>query len=313
MNYGDALVIGDLGWNEAARAFNGARVRFNPGDDGTFVDGFAAILGEGRASTLEPFEGDSYFYGLYAGLGPAIAEGLELDAYALVYSTAGSESVRLDPMNPALVGDLDSATELTLGLRAKGKVKPLDYRAEGGLQFGARAVAPSAAAPAPPSRDKFAGQIDAELGVTPVKGLRIGIEGAYASGDDLSTSDEDEGYNELYPTSHKWLGLMDVIGPRTNVLSAALHVSLAASDALKLALDLHHFSRPEANAAGKDGGVGQELDVNVLYAIGGGASVRGLYGVFLPREDFWTAGNVTDDVAGDPLHFIEVQFGYDFK
>jgi hypothetical protein len=42
-----------------------------------------------------------------------------------------------------------------------------------------------------------------------VKPFRIGVEGLVASGDDLSTPDRDEGWNELYPTTHKWLGLMD--------------------------------------------------------------------------------------------------------
>lgn len=313
MNYGDALVIGDLGWNEAARAFNGARLRLSPGDSGAFIDAFATIILEGRATTLEPFEGDRYFYGVYAGLGPLIAKDLDLDVYLLGLSTAGSDAVRLDPTDPTVTGDLDSATEVTFGVRIKGKAAVVDYRLEGGIQGGARPVAPTIMAPAPEKKDSLAGQIDAEIGVSPAKGFRIGLEGAYATGDDLSTADKDEGYNELFPTSHKWLGLMDVMGPRTNVLTAALHLSYAVSDALKLALDAHHFSRPEANAAGKDGAVGQELNLNVAYAIGGGAAVRGLYGVFLPNEDYWTGGSVAASDAGDALHFFELQFGYDFK
>jgi len=313
MNYGDAVVIGDLGWNEAARAFNGFRVRVEPGAAGAFIDGFATIITEGRSSTLEPLEGDTYFYGVYAGLGPLLSEGLELDAYLLAQSTVGSESVRLDPMNPMVTGDLDSATEVTAGLRLKGKAGIVDYRAEGGIQGGARPVAPNVMTPAPSNRSKFAGQIDAEIGVTPAKGLRVGLEGMYASGDDLSTPDEDEGYNELYPTTHKFLGLMDVIGPRTNIVSGVLHVTFAASDALKLALDAHYFSRPEANAAGKDGAVGTELNLNAAYAFGGGASLRGMYGVFLPDEEFWTSGAVAAAEAGESMHFFELQFGYDFK
>lgn len=313
MNYGDALVIGDLGWNEAARAFNGARFRVTPGKPGVHVDAFATLIAEGRTTTLEAFEGDSYFYGIYAMLGPAITAGLELDAYLLGHSTAGSETVRLDSTDPTVTGDLDSATELTLGLRVKGKAGIADFRAEGGIQGGARPVAPSLMARAPSSRSKFAAQIDAELGVAPLKGFRVGVEGLYATGDDLSTPDEDEGYNELYPTTHKFLGWMDIIGTRTNIASGVLHVAYAASDALKLALDAHYFYRPEANAAGRDGSVGSELNLNAAYSFGGGAAVRGMYGIFLADEDFWTAGAAMANDAGDPLHFFELQFGYEFK
>lgn len=313
MAYGEHLVIGDLGWNEAARAFNGLRLRITPDDSGLYVDGFATLIAEGRSTTLEPFEGDTYFYGVYAGLGPLISKDLELDAYLLGHSTAGSDAVRLDATDPTLTGDLDSATEVTLGLRLKGKAGVLDYRAEGGIQAGARPVAPSAMTRSPSNRDKFAAQIDAELGVTPAKGLRLGIEGLYATGDDLSTTDKDEGYNELYPTTHKFLGLMDIIGPRTNVASGVLHVSYAATEALKLALDAHYFYRPETNAAGNDGSVGGELNLNAAYGFGGGASVRGMYGVFVTDQDFWTTSTVSSSDAKDPLHFLELQFGYDFK
>lgn len=313
MNYGEALVIGDLAWNEAARAFNGVRVRLSPSEGGLYVDAFATLLSEGRLDSQAPFGGDRYFYGAYAGLGPLFAKDLDLDVYLLALSTAGTESLRVQAGDTTLSGDLDPATEVTFGARFKGKLLAFDYRVEGGLQGGARPVMPTQSSLEPNNRATFAGQIDAELGVTPVKGLRLGIEGAYATGDDLSTTDKDEGYNELFPTAHKWLGLMDVIGPRTNVLSAALHASYAATEALKIMLDAHYFRRPERNAAGKRGTVGRELNLNVAYALGGGASLRGLYGVFLPRQGFYTSASVTPEDAGRTMHYVEAQFGYDFK
>jgi hypothetical protein len=329
LNYGDALIIGNLDWNEAARSFNGGRLRLTPGASPYYVDVLGTIVNEGRLATNAPFQGDAYFWGVYAGLGPAISPDLELDAYFLGQSFARADDITVidpdDPTNTA-IGDQVSATDLTVGARLKGKAGAIDYRAEAGMQFGARPVPPTIADLDPEARSKFAYHADAEIGFSPVKPFRIGIEGLVASGDDLSTPDRDEGWNELYPTTHKWLGLMDVppghggfpAAVRTNMMSAVLHLKYAFTDSLTALLDAHYFSRPEANAAGRDGTLGQEIDTQLLYAIGKGFGVRGLYGVFFPDADYWE-GTATPDGplsradASAPIHYVELQFGYDFK
>jgi hypothetical protein len=316
MNYGDALVIGDLGWNEAARSFNGARVHVTPSERPYFADVFATLISEGRLLSEEPLAGDTYFYGTYAGLGPLIGEGFELDVYVLGRSTAGNESFTVsDPMDPTstTVGDLDPATEVTVGARISGKPSPFDYRAEAGLQFGKRSVLPSFAVPAPDARSTLAYQVDAEAGFSPIKQARIGLEGLIASGDDLSTPDEDEGYFELFPTSHKFLGWADIVGPRTNVASAVLHLKYTPVEPLTLFLDAHHFSRLEALADATEGAMGQEIDTQVLYAIGKGASLRGMYAIYFPDQDFWTPKSESPAAAREALHYFELQFGYEFK
>lgn len=315
LNYGDALVLGDLGWNEAARAFNGARVRFTPGEQPFYIDLLATLITDGRLATQEAVSGDAYFYGLYAGLGPLIAEGIDLDAYLLAQSRMKDDAIELtDPTDETVTttGSQDAATFVTLGSRVKGKASFLDYRAEAGIQFGKRPVAASFAAPNPNPQKKFGYQLDAEVGVAPTDGVRIGLEGLIASGDDLSTTDDFEGYDELYPTAHKFLGWNDIIGGRTNVASAVLHLKIAPAKPLTLSFDGHYFTRPQAGADGKDGSAGQELDTQVLYAIGGGAALRAMYGVFVPNEGFWEAKATSPDVAGDALHFFELQFGYNF-
>jgi hypothetical protein len=315
MNYGDALVIGDLGWNEAARAFNGVRLRVTPGEKPFFIDGFVTVINEGRSVSLDPVALDSYFFGLYAGLGPLLAEEFDLDLYALGFSTAGHDAVPLTDPNDATVtipGDQDPATELTFGTRVKGKVAPLDYRAEAGLQIGKRTVAPTFASPAPDARSRFAYQADGEVGLS-FGGFRVGLEGLIASGDDITTPTKDEGYNDLFPTGHKWLGLMDVLPQRTNVVSGVLHLKYQPTKEWLVMLDGHYFGRPKPGADGRDGGIGGEIDTGVGYTIGGGASVRGLYGVFVPTKAFWEPKSTSPEVADDPLHFVEVQLGLELK
>jgi hypothetical protein len=322
MNYGDALVIGEVGWNEIGRAFNGVRLRVSPSDKPAYVDGFVTIINEGRLVTQKPVSGDNYFWGVYAGLGPLFAEKFDWDLYWLNFSTARASHVTLTGTGtppPTAVGDQDAAWEATLGSRVKGSFEPLDVRAEAGYQLGTRSVAPTFARPQPADVNRGAYQIDAEVGVTPVKGFRLGLEGLVASGDDLETASRNEGYNELYPTAHKWLGLTDVIGPRTNITSAVLHLKYQAGKTWSFMADAHYFSQPKKGAlaaAGTDqkkGAMGEEIDLYTVYAIGRGADLKGLYGVFLPNEDYWTAKSTSDDVAGNPIHYFEVQFGIDFK
>jgi hypothetical protein len=169
----------------------------------------------------------------------------------------------------------DSATEFTLGSRVKGEVAILDYRVEAGAQFGKTTGEPTAMGPTPAAADKTAFQVDGEIGVTPVKGLRINAGGFMASGDDLTTP-ENEGWNELYPTGHKWLGLTDVTGARTNIAGGRGGVKYGGLEWLVASLDFHAFSRMEEDASGEKGSMGSELDFNLIHPIGKGAAVRAM-------------------------------------
>jgi hypothetical protein len=310
MDYGDALVIGNLGWNESARAFNGARLHLTPATSPMFIDAFATLISEGRGTTLEPVSGDTYFYGLYAGLGPLIAEKFDLDVYLLA-QTLGSYDVA-DAMDPTVTLSRESATELTLGSRVKGGVDILDYRLEAGVQFGKTTTEPTVMTPTPAAANKTAFQVDGELGVAPVAGLRLSAGGFMATGDDLTTA-KNEGWDELYPTGHKWLGLSDVVGPRTNVAGARAGLKYGGLQWLVASLDYHHFSRLQQDTSGVKGAMGDELDVNLIHPIGKGAVVRAMYAAFLPAKDFWVPKIMNADQAGHTIHYLEVQFGYDFK
>lgn len=315
MNYGDSLVIGDVQWNEVGRSFNGVRLRVSPTDKPAYVDGFVTLINEGRLVTQKPVSGDNYFWGVYAGLGPLFMEKFDWDLYWLNFSTARSSRVPLTGGTPptTVIGDQDAAWEATLGTRVKGKASLVDYRAELGYQLGTRSVVPTFAIPEPADKDRSAYQIDAEVGVSPVETFRVGIEGLIASGDDLETPDKTEGYNELYPTAHKWLGLTDVIGPRTNIMSAVLHVKYQPAKSWSFMLDAHYFTQPETDALDTDGALGSEIDAFFTYAIGGGAELKSLYGVFLPAEDYWLPRATSEDVATNPIHYFELQLGIDFK
>lgn len=330
LNYGDAFIIGNLDWHQTARSFDGFRARIAASPSSAWLDLFATIIHEGHQQAI-PFykagDGDQLFFGAYAGLGPAISEGLDLDVYLL--GQTWTESARAASMSPP-AGNYkrDGATQITIGARAKQKIKRFDYRFEGGVQAGKRSVdALVAAMPANvAATDVLAYQGDLELGVAAVPDrLRIALEGLYASGNDPSTG-KNEGWDELYPTAHKWLGLTDafVLGgqKRTNVMSGVLHVTAKPMAALTFQVDGHVFARPEkvavASASGmpaqKDGYAGAEVDIGAVYQLAEKLKARALYGVFVPSSDLYPTPTALAFARGqdpDPIHYLEIELRYD--
>jgi hypothetical protein len=308
MNYGDSLVIGNLDWHQTGRAFEGARSRY------TFEKGWIDVFvtqtpragdlsAEGHPVVNSPlFAGDTYFWGVYSSLGKLVRESMDLDVYLLGLSKAKTRGVAVDAEDPtAGTYTQRAASELTFGLRAKDKLgEALDYRLEAGVQGGAR---PNAVDGGRSTRSVSAYQVEGELGVRPAEPLRIALGGASASGDDPTTTDRDEGWNELYPTGHKFLGLMDVVGARNNIWSAMAKVQAKLSGALTLNVDGHYFGRFEV-PPGVDKQVGTEVDTYLVHKIGGPLAARVLYGVFLPNSEHFA--------NSETAHYGEAEIAFVF-
>lgn len=339
LNYGESLVIGSLDWHETGRSFDGARLRLAQKPNSAWLDLFATMVSEGRdpvlvgtpgAKGLGFGDGDAYFFGAYAALGPALMPGLDLDLYALGSGVQARKNIKLvDPANAAnsALYKKEGAAQGTFGARIKHKLKWFDYRAEAGLQVGSRpgaaprfTVAPGTMSPLPLSEQKAvsvrAFHIDAELGLSLAEDkLRMSVEGIYASGDDPATK-KHEGWDELYPTAHKFLGLADVLHQgsvqRTNVTSGVVHLTLKPTKKFSLQADGHLFVRPEKTAMTKAGRAGAEIDVGAAYALGKGLKLRALYAVFLPDKDHYPV-NPAAPLAGqvDPIHYAELELRYD--
>lgn len=293
LSYGDELVIGSVGWSETGRAFDGTRVhlQYEPGDP--WLDLFITSVAEGSPQyTLNVGEGDHYFVGAYGGLGAWFdVPDLELDVYLLGDILAPTDDYVMSlPDDMTVVDDRDGAVRVTLGTRLKGRRGLFDYRAETGLQLGT-ALAQDAFV----NRGVLAAQADAEVGVSS-GGLRVSLEGLIATGDDPTTTDRDEGWAQLYPTGHKWLGLSDVFGGRNDIAGGVLHLSYGVVPGVTAKLDAHVYAKPQRD----DGYSGSELDLYGLYDIGGGLVGRLLYGLTLPNKDAFGA----DALA---VHYVEFQ------
>ena len=339
LNYGEALIIGNLDWNETGRTFDGMRARVSTSPTSPWVDLFATVVRDGRQLAVpvpKAADGDQYFLGAYAALGPAIMAGLDLDVYLLGQVWAETEKkLTIAGTTPPATYHRDSAGQVTFGARVKQKIKIFDYRLEAGLQGGTRSFDPAApaamaaAAKVSPAVDVLAYQADLELGVAVIPDkLRVSLEGIYASGDDPTTTDKNEGWDELFPTAHKFLGLSDAFvlrgQKRTNVMSGVLHITATPIKPLTIQADGHVFSRPEKIAAAapvmgmpsapKSGYAGAEVDLGVSYLLAKGLKVRGLYGAFLPDSAFYptaTALAANKGKSPDPVHYLEIELRYD--
>lgn len=293
MNYGNSAVIGSLDWHQSARSFQGLRYGLHLPEK-AFVDVFLTQQAEGVPGETRYAGGDEYFAGVYSGLGSMV--GLKaLDIYALTKIWGGRAATPMSEKVPV-------AVQATIGSLIKGDVGILDYNLEGGVQFGKRRLTNMMVNS---NRSVFAYQVEGELGVKLLPGFRAAGYGAYASGE--NGTGKLNNWDELYPTTHMFFGLMDIIGIRSNIADAALRLSYATPGTMVFKLDVHNFFRPEdANAAvmGKQNGyVGSEANLHVIHKLGKGMTLRGMYGAFLPNDEVYPR----DSLA----HYLEVELRYD--
>jgi hypothetical protein len=111
---------------------------------------------------------------------------------------------------------------LSYGLRLKGSYSLLDYRAEGTKQHRMSA--------------DFS-QFDFEVG------LNFSSFGRWA----INYFSATEGYNQLFPTAHKWLGIGDVVS-RRNLKGYQFKHQMQINDRFKTEVTYHYFDRYSTNS-----------------------------------------------------------------
>ena len=274
MAYGDHLVIGDVGWHETGRAFDGLRFRLS--GKGATVDSFVTQISEGSgAAATAPGAGDLYFAGVYGAVGPLLSEGLTADGYLLA---------NIAPPEP-MAADF-TAIEVTAGTRLVREFGRVTARTEAGIQFGKRPTA---------DETVFDFQVDGGAMVDAGSGVKVGASGFYASSE----------YNQLYPTAHKFLGMMDVMGGRSNVFGTVAKVRVPIAPKLSGALDIHAFFRPETEPD-VDAYTGVEGDLWGKLVLGKGLGLRAQYSLFLPNA----SGPLGTGVS---IHYFELQLRFDLR
>jgi hypothetical protein len=307
MSYGDEWLIGANGWHETGRSFDGVRVHLGAQTSAAFGDVFFSLLREGRtaaeATTSDDRigSGDQMLLGVYGDLGPLIAENFHLDPYGLLLMAPRSNRIyaagALAPVRR------EAAYEGTFGLRVKGEYGVVDYRVEGGIQFGQRTQDTRVV-------DALAGAADGEIGFHLPASIRIAVGGTFASGDDPTTN-KDEGWADRFSQPHRWLGLSDMFRTRTNVTGVSGQLSAAPVEGLDVGVQGHFLFKhraidPESTATPPDVSAryaGSEVDPYVGYEIAKGLAIRSEYAIFIPSTE--TYGNEK------AAHYFGLQFGYE--
>jgi len=126
----------------------------------------------------------------------------------------------------------------------------------------------------------------AEVGYTMTNGFRLAGLVDYTTGDDPTTNDKVESFDNLYFTPHKFYGAMDIFGYGRDegIMDIALRGMYPVNESWTLNGDFHSFATVEDHAVGKTA-LGTEIDLSGKYVDGGFAWQTGL-SMFSPSEDW---------------------------
>ena len=293
LTYGEERLIGDYDWNNIGRAFDAAKLRWQQGWGS--VDVFTGMPVVPREGQFDMPNNQDWLSGVYATFTPIPKTILE--GYFLARNASRSAiSFFADPEFPQ-----PTARDVyTVGGRLKSKPGQLynfDYTIEGAYQFGD--FAPTATA-AREDQDAFmaivlGGYTFADLWATP----RLGAEFDYASGSDGSGTHGT--FDNLFPTNHKFFGMMDLVSLE-NIQDVGANLTLKPAKRMSVTLmgnafwlaDTHDYFDTVAGAPRATGGygihpsynpfVGTELSVVGGYAVTSFAQVEAGYGHFFSGD-----------------------------
>ncbi len=259
--YGDQRLVGHLGWSNAARSFDAAKLSVR--GSRLQLDVFAASVVRILDGELDKSGNGNRFAGAYA-VAPSLVPNGSLEPYLF---WRHDQNIRSEAGTP---GTLDVAT---IGLRWVGRLPGnVEYNTDTALQTGSVAADDISA---------WAGHYQLRSPAAGRAAFRVSSEFNYASGD-ANPSDGTRGtFDQLYPTGHDKYGLADQVGWR-NIRHARAGIELTPFRGLPVIASYHSWwvnekrdglynsggallARVAAGAASSH--VGQEIDVQVTKAI----------------------------------------------
>lgn len=265
--YGDQRLVSPLDWGNTGRAFDAAKVRYQPSKE-FWIDGFGAVVVEAGTPNDE-----RRFGGLYASLSrfqPAVVE-----TY-LFYRHFGDRGATSE------LGRMGSVRDATLGFRTATKKGGIGGYGPGNVDGTLEAAYQAGNF----SRDTTrAYALAGKCGYT-LPGLpwspRVGLEYSLGSGDNNPTDEEHETFDPLFPFGHFYQGYLDVFSWKNgHDLQASLGVQPAQG--WKVACSVHGLWLHEEKDAWYNAGggvirqdmtgdsgteIGLEIDLHAKYNIG---------------------------------------------
>ncbi len=234
LSYGDERLIGAFDWNNISRTFDGVKLRWEEKE--WALDAFASTVvlpKRGEYNQSDFVNGTETHRG-------QVFSGLYFSTTALPFQTTDLYALYLHedtgPLyQPTAIGNTNFAT---FGFRAKSKPGYFHHSPasapDGKSMADGKSAPPPPPPPPPPPAPKpvgfdYAGEFAFQTGE--VRGLdltafavnaglgytfdvpwlpRLGVEYNYASGDNNPTDSDIETFQNLFPTNHKFYGIMDL-------------------------------------------------------------------------------------------------------
>jgi hypothetical protein len=285
LSYGDERLVGAFDWNNLGRTFDAVKLTYQ--GNHFWVDAFTsspAVMYEGRFDTSDLFNGnnlgrDLIFSGLYFST-DALPFG-SVDLYSLVLDQANGVATNFEGSlhAPVTTGDPTKRSDfVTLGTRIYGDPRKLhgwEYQGEYAAQVGTlRGESLTAFA-----AHTGVGYNWLDAGWMP----RLFVEYNYASGDRNATDGHINTFQNLFPTNHKFYGIMDTMAWQ-NTHNIGVSTKISPIRSLTFQVDYHAYwlattndvwyrangltaVRPLSAAAGKDVGnyTGSEIDLILTW------------------------------------------------
>jgi len=293
--YGEHRLVGSFEWSNFGRRFDALKLMYNT--DAFSVDLWSAkvrdangVLNTGNPSGAEKTatsDEEGVFNGIYATVKTIPTSTLDLYILQKKDSTAAVED-----------------DFLTYGLRLNGGVAGVDWTVEGALQSG------TANDGAATGEDKDANFYAVRAGYTipNTPSIRIGGEYVFASGDDDATDDDDENFDQIYPTNHPLYGVTDITATNTlsNLKAWSLNASAKPVKGLKLLAEYWNYERDEDTLG--DDQIGTEWNIQAWYALTSNVGLHAYYASFTPDDAITGGGAASDDPASNVTLQIEAKF-----
>ena len=274
LKYGDERLVGAVGWSNIGRVFDGLVLRADL--DPLKIDAFCTKQVERYTAGSPDNEPDDHFFGVWAVYKP-----LMLHLFAL-QGTAADTNV---------LGDVETnLSRTTAGIHYQnqyesglGTILDAAYQIGTETAFGTPDVETDLAA------WMFLLEVWYQLAGDMKPTFGAGVD--WVSGDDPETA-EDENFNNLYYTGHKFRGSMDYFVPTNPEGLRDIFIKLKGEpvEEVGVKLAVHNFSTSQNYPSAVDGSmvtaVGNEIDLEATFALKPELKLAAGIGYFIPAEDW---------------------------
>lgn len=320
--YGDERLIGAFDWNNIGRVFDGVKMRFQQLNWN--LEGFAVMPVNMRINQFNDTDTNDRFFGLHYSMNYIPKQTTDFFVYFRNKSNTGSGfptgGYTRETDKPANgTPGTQKGDYATFGTRVKstpGQLGSWDYTFEANGQVGdisSNAADTSLLNATTRRRDllAFAGFVQGGYTFEGPMRARIGAGYDYATGDGNPTDSENNSFQNLFPTNHKFYGFMDLFAWR-NLHNPRVNFSITPVEKLTLSLDYHAFFldtagdpwfrangftpvRAVSTRRNVSNFAGQELDFVARYPLFKWMRLEAGYSHFFAGDYLRTAGSPNSD------------------